>query len=103
MTRRTHALRAELVVAVVAAVLVATAFAYLFWLQQHDALRAERTSPPPLCYAVAQGNADSHRRPARPTTPAAGFRRLLATALVGAAAVEIGRDLAAWLGRRRPR
>lgn len=94
------ALRAELVVAAIAAVLVAPAFGYLFWLQQHAKLRAGNASSLQLRKAVATENAGTRPHPAPPDALPQPPHRLLATVLIGAAVVGIARDTAAWLARR---
>lgn len=96
-------MRAELVVAAIAAVLVAPAFGHLFWLQQHAELRAGNASSQQLRHAVAQGNAATGPHPARSDTAPQSSHRLLVTVRIGAAVLDLIRDTAARLARRRSR
>lgn len=97
------ALRADLIVAAVAAVLVAPAFGYLFWLQQHAELRADNASSQQLRKAVAKENAATRPHPAPSDTAPQSSHRLLATVLIGAAVLNLIRDAAAGIARRRSR
>jgi hypothetical protein len=92
------ALTAQLMIVAIAAVLVGPAFAYLYWLQQHGALRAGNASSKQLRAAVAAGNqspgADGNAGSDRP-------HRLVATVVLAAAAAEIARDAVTAVRHRR--
>jgi len=93
----TTSLQAELVVLIMAAVLVVPSFAYLYWLQQHGRLSVTEPSDE-LKRAVATQDTQTGAT----TAPAAPRGHpVVVTALIGAAVVELAREAAGWIRRRR--
>jgi cytochrome bd ubiquinol oxidase subunit II len=88
------ALEAEIVVLVLAALLVAPSFAYLYWLQQHGQLQVTESSEVLRKAAAIENRVAEPDEPGRP-------HPVVATVVIGAAGLELAREAASRL-RRRP-
>jgi cytochrome d ubiquinol oxidase subunit II len=88
-------LRAELVVMVLAALLVAPAFAYLYWLQQHGRLEVTESSEELAAAAVSEQRSDG------PGHEETRGHPVVVTVVLGAAAVELAREAVSRLRRRQ--